>query len=45
MRDAISSAIAGQTHYDHEYRITYPDGAVHWIHARDTPPTSRTAGH
>ncbi|MBO1021923.1 PAS domain-containing protein [Methylobacterium sp. SD274] len=34
MRDAISSAIAGQTHYDHEYRITYPDGAVHWIHAR-----------
>lgn len=34
MREAISSAIAGQTQYDHEFQITYPDGAVHWIHAR-----------
>jgi two-component sensor histidine kinase len=23
-----------KTRYDHEFRITYPDGAVHWIHAR-----------
>jgi PAS domain S-box-containing protein len=34
MRGAVSAAIAGDTHYDHEFRITYPDGAVHWIHAR-----------
>ncbi|NEU14480.1 PAS domain-containing protein [Methylobacterium sp. BTF04] len=34
MEAAIVDAIAGHTDYDHEYRITYPDGEVHWIHAR-----------
>ncbi|NEU14919.1 PAS domain-containing protein [Methylobacterium sp. BTF04] len=34
MKAAVSDAIAGQSHYDHEFRITYPGGAVHWIHAR-----------
>lgn len=34
MQGAVSAAIAGDTQYDHEFRITYPDGAVHWIHAR-----------
>ncbi len=34
MKAAVSDAIAGQTQYDHEFRITYPGGAVHWIHAR-----------
>ncbi|NEU14993.1 PAS domain-containing protein [Methylobacterium sp. BTF04] len=34
MEAAIAAAVAGQTDYDHEYRITYPNGAVHWIHAR-----------
>ena len=34
MKAAVSDAIAGQTQYDHEFRIMYPGGAVHWIHAR-----------
>ena len=34
MKAAVSDAIAGQTQYDHEFRIRYPSGAVHWIHAR-----------
>jgi len=34
MKAAVSAAIAGRTQYDHEFRITYPGGAVHWIHAR-----------
>jgi PAS domain S-box-containing protein len=34
MKAAVSGAIAGRTRYDHEFRITYPGGAVHWIHAR-----------
>jgi PAS domain S-box-containing protein len=34
MQGAVAEAIVGHTRYDHEFRITYPDGAVHWIHAR-----------
>ncbi|MCJ2125614.1 sensor histidine kinase [Methylobacterium sp. J-077] len=34
MKAAVSDAIAGRTRYDHEFRITYPGGAIHWIHAR-----------
>lgn len=34
MKSAVSEAIAGRNRYDYEFRITYPGGAVHWIHAR-----------
>jgi diguanylate cyclase (GGDEF)-like protein/PAS domain S-box-containing protein len=34
---SIQLAIAGQTHWEHEYRIRTPSGQVKWIHAKARP--------
>jgi signal transduction histidine kinase len=31
---ALDAALAGATEYDIEHRVVWPDGSIHWIHAR-----------
>ena len=34
MRASFAASVQGQTDYDIEYRISYPDGVIHWIQSR-----------
>jgi PAS domain S-box-containing protein len=37
--EAVEGAISGQTDYDAEYRVFWPDGSLHWVAASGAPLT------